>query len=311
MKQLRLLTGAMAWVWTATAALPAGAQGQAHEQPLLFAPANAPHLEGEITLPSPHATNTPPESWLRQTGDLQVRNIQQATLLPFLPPRHLATGEAVIVAPGGGFLGLAIQDEGYDVARALAARGIAAFVLKYRVLPTPADFGTFMREMIAGRSGKPTTIRPPEDTPDFSLQDARAALVYVRAHGDDWGIDKSRVGMMGFSAGAFLTISAALKLPASERPVFIAPIYPKMVARDVPADAPPMFVAIADDDFLMAPGTLGLIESWHKAHRPVEFHLFQTGHHGFGLGAPGTTTAGWLDSFVRWLDMNRATRRGE
>ncbi|WP_420381134.1 alpha/beta hydrolase [Novosphingobium sp.] len=287
-----------------TASLPAAAQ----EQPLLFAPATAPQLEGEIILPTPQATNTPPESWLRQTGDLQVRNVQQATLLPFLPPRNLATGEAVLVAPGGGFLGLAIQDEGYDVARALAARGIAAFVLKYRVLSTPADFGKFMREMVAGRSGKPTTLHVPEDTPDFSLEDARAALAYVRAHGDDWGIDKMRVGMMGFSAGAFLTLTAALKLPANERPAFIAPIYPRMTARDVPADAPAMFVAIADDDFLMAPGTLGLIESWHKAHRPVEFHLFQTGHHGFGLGVPGTTTAGWLDDFVRWLDLNRVKR---
>lgn len=303
MKQSILLAGAIALATVQ----PVTALAAAQETPL-FIPASAPHLDGEITLPSPHATNTPPESWSRQIGDLQVRNVQQATLLPFQPQRHLATGEAVIVAPGGAFLGLAIQDEGYDVARALAARGIAAFVLKYRVQPTPADFTIFNRELLAARSGKPSSLHPAQETPAFALEDARAALAYVRAHSEDWGIDKSRVGMMGFSAGAMLTLSAAVSLPGAERPAFIAPIYPKMAARDVPADAPPMFVAIADDDAVMAPGNFALISSWHNAHRPVEFHLFQTGQHGFGLGMPGNTTAGWLDGFVRWLELNRKKR---
>lgn len=273
-------------------------------QQLHFEPAEAPELVGEIALPAPASEGMPPESWLAQAGDLQVRNVSKATLLPVIPQAHLATGEAVIVAPGGGFLGLAIENEGYEVAAALAERGIAAFVLKYRVLPTPADFETFVREMVAGRTGGKSSFRPPDNTPEESLIDARAALAYVRDHAASWGVDSGRVGMMGFSAGAFLTLSAATELPPDERPAFIAPIYPRMAAVSVPAGAPPMFVGIAADDHLFGNGEFGLISAWHAAGRPVEFHLYQGGQHAYGLGRAGTTTAGWLDDYVRWVRYN-------
>ena len=112
------------------------------------APADYP---GVVTLGT--GPGQPKEQWFRQDGSLQVRNVEQATLTPFLPPEGARTGAGVIVAPGGAFLGLAIEEEGFRVARWLADHGIAAFVLKYRVLKTPADPAQFQREVAAMRNG--------------------------------------------------------------------------------------------------------------------------------------------------------------
>ena len=253
------------------------------------------------------APDVPAENWFRMNGDVNVRNVSAATLTPFLPAPGKATGTAVVVAPGGGFLGLAIETEGYSVARWLADHGIAAFVLKYRLVPTPADFDVFAREMTAGRSGKPSSIRPPQDTPAFAREDGRAALALVRSRAGEWGIDPTRIGMMGFSAGAFTTLTVALESPAAERPTFIAPIYGRLHARIVPADAPPMFTVLATDDGFARDG-FGLIDAWSKAGRPVEFHLYQNGGHGFGLGRPGTTSDSWIVSFMKWLETNRLVK---
>ena len=89
---------------------------------------------------------------------------------------------------------------------------------------------------------------------------------------------------MGFSAGAMTTLNAGLAPAAADRPAFIAPIYPPITAREVPADAPPMFVALALDDELFGRQGFGLVEAWHGAKRPVEFHAYESGGHGFGLG---------------------------
>lgn len=254
-----------------------------------------------VTIGEPSGDTSAPEEWFLMGGDMQVRNVNRAQLVPFLPPRHLATGDAVIVAPGGAFLGLAFQTEGIDVAKALNERGIAAFVLKYRLVDTPADFEAYGNGLRAVMSGGKASFAPPEDTPPFALADARAALAYLRAHAGEYGVDPDRIGMMGFSAGGFLTLSAGIELPAGERPAFIAPIYPRMVARTLDGEVPPMFLAIARDDFLIADGSLGIVHSWLNACRPLEFHLYDGGGHGFGLGHAGTAPAGWIGDFARWL----------
>src|SRR5256885_641135 len=107
------------------------------------------------TGPLPGAKN--PESWHSQYGSRFARNVTVATLTPFLPDPAKASGAAVIVAPGGGFRTLSMENEGSNVARALADRGVAAFVLKYRLNQTPADFDAFPRPA-APRS--PTAPRP-------------------------------------------------------------------------------------------------------------------------------------------------------
>jgi acetyl esterase/lipase len=229
-----------------------------------------------------------------------VRNVTRATLTPVLPA-GLGSGAAVIVAPGGGFLGLAIEDEGWKVARWLANHGIAAFVLKYRVLPTPRDNAVFQDSLARAMRGEKTGVTPPDDTPAEALADGIAALRYVRGHAGEYRIDPKRVGFMGFSAGGFLTRSVVAD-GGADRPDFAAPIYPNMKPMKVPADAPPMFVTIAADDFLLQrAGGFGLIDSYRAAGRSIEFHLLADGGHGFGLGKAGTASEGWIERFYTWL----------
>jgi dienelactone hydrolase len=108
--------------------------------------------------------------------------------------------------------------------------------------------------------------------------------------------------MIGFSAGAGLTLHTTLHSGVVDL-AFIGPIYGRMSAVEVPEDAPPMFAAIATDDFLFG-GEFGLIRSWYDAGIPVEFHLYQNGGHGFGLGNPDRTSNTWFDAFIHWLDVN-------
>ena len=247
------------------------------------------------------------EAWHRQYGSAFARNVTVASLTPFLPDPAKATGTAVIVAPGGGFRSLSMQNEGWDVARALADLGVAAFVLKYRLTQTPADleaFGQSMRDMLAAP-------RPPRQ-PDAAsaaadlapqLADARAAFALVRRRAVEWRVDPDRIGMIGFSAGAMLTMVTTLA-GEDAKPAFIANIYGPIAAIEVPADAPPLFVALAADDGLFAGSGFGLIERWHAAQRPVEFHFYERGGHGFGMYPKGTTSTGWFDAYVRWMTMH-------
>jgi len=254
------------------------------------------------------AGSSAPEAWFRQYGVPFTRNVSTATLTPFLPDPAKATGAAVIVAPGGGFLMLSMEAEGWAVARALAARGIAAFVLKYRVKPTPAgmaDFEQAVSAMFASAGRSDSRMRPDDAVAGLAnpIADARAAFALVRSRATEWKVDPARVGMIGFSAGAMTTMVTTLAAPDA-RPAFIAPIYGSMEAVKVPANAPPMFAVLAADDPLFAHKGFGLIDAWQTAGRPVEFHLYEKGGHGFGLGKKGTTSPGWFSAFVSWLDAN-------
>jgi acetyl esterase/lipase len=252
------------------------------------------------------------ETWFRQWGDPMARNISKATLTPFLPKPGKANGAAVIVAPGGGFRWLSLSNEGWEVAQALADRGIAAFVLKYRLFPTPESLDGFKESMnrtfasaapAAGDGKKETApARLPMDLSN-QLQDAEAAYKMIVSRAKEWGVDTARLGMIGFSAGAGLTMHCTLNSKTMKLH-FIGPIYGGMGPVDVPKNAPPMFSVIATDDFLFK-GQFGVIDSWYKAGRPVEFHLYQNGGHGFGLGNPGRTSNRWFDAFVHWLDVNQ------
>ena len=140
------------------------------------------------TGPLPGATA--PESWHSQYGSKFARNVTVATLRPFLPDPAKATGAAVIVAPGGGFRTLSMENEGWNVARALAERGVAAFVLKYRLNQTPADLEEFARppapRPTPAPGGAPPAPRPaPGDMAARlapQIADANAAFALVRAN---------------------------------------------------------------------------------------------------------------------------------
>ena len=252
-----------------------------------------------------------PETWFRQWGDPMARNISAATLTPFLPEPDRANGAAVIVAPGGGFRWLSMGNEGWEVAEALAEQGIAAFVLKYRLQPTPESLDGFRESMqqlfaAAGASSDPSQdgkpVRPPQWDLSNQLEDAEAAYGLIVERAGEWGVDTDRLGMIGFSAGAFLTMHSALKSKTMDL-AFIGSIYGDMNPVEVPADAPPMFSVIATDDFLFR-GRFGVINSWFEAGRPVEFHLYQNGGHGFGLGNPDRTSNRWFDAYMHWMGVN-------
>lgn len=248
------------------------------------------------------------ESWHSQYGSKFARNVTVATITPFLPDRAKGSGAAVVVAPGGGFRTLSMENEGWNVARALAERGVAAFVLKYRLNQTPADMAGFersMAEMFSGAASRPPRPDPQEMVARLAPQiaDSRAAFALIRRRATEWKIDPDRIGMVGFSAGAMLTLATALA-GEDAKPAFIGDIYGPLAAVTVPADAPPLFVALAADDPFFANGGIGLIDSWRAAKKPAEFHLYEQGGHGFGMYPKETTSTGWFNAFVSWLTMH-------
>ncbi|GAA0326392.1 alpha/beta hydrolase [Sphingomonas oligophenolica] len=270
----------------------------------IAAPAQPDAIElGTGALPGATAS----ESWHSQYGSKFARNVTVATLTPFLPDPAKATGTAVIVAPGGGFTTLSMENEGWDVARALAAKGVAAFVLKYRLNQTPPDLAGYEQAMRARFSG---AGGPPRGAPGdmmagiaAPLADARAAFALIRRRAAEWRVNPNRIGMVGFSAGAGLTMATTLN-GQDANPAFIGIIYGSLAPVTVPPNAPPLFVALAADDPLFGNAGYGLIDSWRAAKRPVEFHLFEQGGHGFGMYPKTTTSTGWFDEFVRWMAMH-------
>lgn len=277
-----------------------------------FAQAAAPRIEMVRPPAEPdaipvHGETTPgsasTETWMTYGAHGHVvRNVTRPTITPFLPDPAKATGAAVIVAPGGAFMLLAIEPEGWKVARALNERGIAAFVLKYRIMPTPvgiAEAAAYMDDKV--RVGLPDPRSQPTLQYPPSTDDALAAIALVRAQSARWGIDPRRVGMIGFSAGAMTSLNAVVAAKPGQGPDFFGYIYGPQARTAVPANAPPMFAAIAFDDPLFPTIGFPLVEAWREAKRPVELHAYGKGGHGFGLGVPGTTTPLMLDQFVAWM----------
>ena len=285
-------------------ALAAPAQAQNDKMTPIPTPAQANAIElGTGALPNATAS----ESWHSQYGSTFARNVTVATLTPYLPDAGKATGAAVIVAPGGGFRTLSMENEGSDVAKALAAQGVAAFVLKYRLKQTPKDMAGFeesMRKMFSSTAKRPEP-KASDVISDLApqLADSRAAFELVRKNAAKWHVNPNEVGMVGFSAGAMLTLATELN-DKTAKPAFIGIIYGPLAAVKVPADAPPMFVALAADDPFFGNAGFGLIQSWRDAKRPVEFHLYEQGGHGFGMYQKETTSTGWFGDFSRWLTMH-------
>jgi acetyl esterase/lipase len=290
----------------ATCALAAPALAQNDRMTPVPTPAQPNAIELG-TGPLPGATAQ--ESWHRQYGSLFARNVTVATLTPYLPDPSRASGAAVVVAPGGGFRTLSMENEGSEVAKALASKGVAAFVLKYRLRQTPAglpDFEKSMTRPISGAAARPPAPSTPQTMAAGiapQLEDARAAFALIRRRAAEWRVDPNRIGMVGFSAGAMLTMTTAFA-GQDAKPAFIGDIYGPVGAMTVPADAPPLFVALAADDPLFGGGEMGIVKSWMSAKRPVEFHLFEQGGHGFGMYPKETTSTGWFDAFARWLGMH-------
>jgi endo-1,4-beta-xylanase len=257
--------------------------------------------------PGSEARKSEPEevSW-RQEPDIVfpvVSNIHNPTLTPFLPAKDTATGCAVIIAPGGGHMQHTIDREGYDLARWFADRGIAAFVLKYRL----------------ARDGSTPAGTPQPYTIDRDgAADGSRAIRLVRAHAAEWGVNPARVGILGFSAGGEIALLAATRhdagLPSatdaverqSSRPDFFAPIYPGGLQRTdlvIGKEAtPPAFLACAYDD-RMPEQLTAFFNRLRQAGVNAELHIYSSGGHGFGIRAdrPDLPVSTWHVRFLEWL----------
>ena len=231
-------------------------------------------------------------------GTEAVVNVAVPTLTPVIPAR--GCGTALIIAPGGGFHGLSINSEGFDVARRLAPLGVTSFVLEYRTVPGGDDP---VAEMYT-KAGKQTAA----DMARFAVlagTDGIAAMQHVRTHATDFAVDATSVGVIGFSAGGNVALRVALADQPESRPDFVAAIYPSTRGLDltaVPARSGPMFIVAATDDQLgLADDSVALYQAWKGASRSVELHLYANGGHGFGMRPQSLPSDTWIDRFEDWL----------
>jgi acetyl esterase/lipase len=256
-----------------------------------------------------------------QAAQERIFNVVAPTLTVYLPDPAIATGTAVIIAPGGAFRYLTIDNEGYAVARWLVARGIAGLVLKYRVTETPAD-------QVGGRApgGRATTAAPGapairggsgggnmDENGKAGIADGIQAIKVARQHAREWGIAPDRIVFAGFSAGAMVTTGALLQPDAAARPNYAAPIYggPFGVIPEIPKDLPPIFLAYAQDDALAGNAVGRFTEALKTAGYKPELHVFSAGGHGFGMSKKGTTSDHWIDEFYYWLEAQGLSKKAK
>ncbi len=252
---------------------------------------------------SPPATYPEKDYFSKVWNAEVVSNVTRPSLTLFKPSPELKNGTAIVICPGGGFMGLSIASEGTDVAKYLTARGVTAFVLKYRVAHTEGDAAEDFHTLMADPPKFEALLK---QTEPLSVADGLAAVTYVRQHASQWGVSPDRVGIIGFSAGGAVTAEVATRYAPEGRPAFVAPIYAGGMLQDppVPADAPPMFIAAATDDSLqLAPVSVALYQKWTAANKSAELHMYAKGGHGFGMQKQNIPTDHWIDRFADWLKL--------
>lgn len=228
-------------------------------------------------------------------GKNSVTNVTVPTLTVFRPQNAQANGTAVVVAPGGGFQGLALKQESDPMAHWLTARGITVFALKYRVRYTPG------LQLPAGDTFD-QTIHTLEPARRIAVADGLQAMRYLKANAKAYEIDPGRIGMMGFSAGAMMTMGVVMEAESDEGPDFAASIYGSMMADSAPEDGPPLFIVHAQDDRAVpVRKSIEMYSKWTAAGLPVELHIYEKGGHGFGAIMRNSATDGWLSAFEAWL----------
>jgi lysophospholipase L1-like esterase/acetyl esterase/lipase len=234
-----------------------------------------------------------------------VYNVSQPTITAYLPPKELATGTAIVVAPGGAFHTLSINSEGIDVAKWLNSKGIAAFVLKYRVVRSVTDDP--VKELMEKMGDFKKLDEENNTVVPLAMADGLTAMKYVRDHAKEMDIDPNKIGFMGFSAGGTLTMSVVYNATDENRPNFVAPIYAyagAIIGSTVPTAKTPIFVAVAGDDQLgLMPHSIDIYKKWFDAKQSAELHVYQKGGHGFGMRKQNIPTDTWYERFGEWLKL--------
>ena len=234
-----------------------------------------------------------------------VYNVSTPTLTAYLPPPTTANGTAVIICPGGGFHALSIDSEGIEVARWLNSKGVAAFVLRYRLVKSETNdpVKELSEKMADNRKfdGDNARLIP------LAISDGLEAVKHLRKNASEYNINKDRIGIIGFSAGGTVTAGVTYKGKDESRPDFVAPIYAyipsSLQGETVPGDAPPMFIAAASDDQLgLAPHSVALYNKWLAANKSVEMHLYEAGGHGFGMRTRYLPSDSWIERFGEWME---------
>lgn len=229
-----------------------------------------------------------------------VTNVSTPTMQVFRPEKP--NGTSVIIAPGGGLYALSIHSEGNDVAKWLANKGITAFVLKYRLVPTGEDGVKEISD--ESKTGPSKIIERVTPVLPLSIADGLSAISYVRENVKKFNIDPNKIGFMGFSAGGAVTMGVAYNYTNGNRPDFLVPVYPWTTALPVqaaPEDAPPMLVICASDDPLgLAEGSVELYSSWLKIKKSTALQMYAKGGHGFGMKEQGLPSDDWIQRFYEW-----------
>jgi acetyl esterase/lipase len=256
------------------------------------------------------------EQWTHQesrtssaSGTVMIRDVVDPSMTAYLPEPSSANGIAVVVCPGGAFRALSWESEGVAVARWLNNHGIAAFVLKYRLLKTGVGKMAFPMP----GAGTKLVIKNANANPDpdneelnhvirLAISDGQQAIRLVRQGAKKWDIDPSKIGIMGFSAGGGVVVGTALLDDPAGYPDFLASLYgPSQFDVHVPANAPPLFIAVAANHKPVSQGCVALYTVWNDAGRPAELHVYSKGNGGFGMGGKGLPSDSWPDRFLEWL----------
>jgi dienelactone hydrolase len=257
------------------------------------------------------------EKWTHQevstssaNGIVMIRDVVDPSMTAYLSDSSTSNGIAVVVCPGGAFRALSWESEGVAVARWLNKHGIAAFVLKYRLLKTESQ--SRMPFSMPG-AGTKLQIKNANANPDpnneelnnvirLAISDGQQAIRLVRKNAPKWRINPSKIGIMGFSAGGGVAVGTALLSDPGGYPDFLASLYgPSQFDVNVPADAPPLFIAVAANHKPVSMGCVALYTVWNEAGKPAELHVYSKGSGGFGMGGKGLPSDTWPDRFLEWL----------
>ncbi len=234
-----------------------------------------------------------------------VYNVTRPTVTAYLPPYYLATGTAVIIAPGGAFHILSMEDEGRKVAEWLNTMGVAAFVLKYRLAHSLTN--NPVQELMTKMTDFNQLDEANAPIVPLAMMDALTAMEFVRNRADEFDIKPDKIGIMGFSAGGTLAMSAAYNANEQNRPNFVAPVYayePAIIGSEIPKEKTPIFITVAGDDQLqMVPCSMNIYRKWFEAGQPAELHIYEKGGHGFGMREQGLPTDSWYERFGDWLKL--------
>jgi endo-1,4-beta-xylanase len=258
----------------------------AEPEAILLWPNGAPGSEGKTT---------PEVIELTSSGERNVTQIHKPSLTPYLPAAGKGNGAAIVIAPGGGHSKLCVDHEGHNLARWLAERGTAAFVLKYRLAREKDSTYTLEKDAVG---------------------DMQRAIRLVRSRAKEWNIEANKVGALGFSAGGELAFMAAMQdgngdaQAADEidrqnaRPDFQCLIYPGKSSRiEVTKDMPQAFIVCGYGDRQdIAHGMAEVYLKFKDAGVPAELHIYAAAGHGFGVRDSNRgAVSHWPNRLDEWL----------